>query len=200
MIDSHVRRKSDVKETSDRMVFVEKVEKKVQVGKHSIFALNKCSLSLEPGETLAILGSSGTGKSTLIHLIAGLERPTSGEIRVKKSLVSEMSDGDRAKFRKENVGVIYQFHHLLPEFNVLENVMMPLRIKRVPYIIAKKEAFQILEKVGLEHKVKDQPATLSGGRDNEWQLLERWSRCRVLSLQMNQLEILIGIMPTTFFD
>ena len=163
MSNSHVRRKSDIREASGKMVFVEKVEKKVWVGKHSIFALNKCSLSLEPGETLAILGSSGTGKSTLIHLIAGLERPSSGEIRVKKSLVSEMSDGDRAKFRKENVGVIYQFHHLLPEFNVLENVMMPLQIKRVPYVIAKKEAFQILEKVGLEHKVKDQPATLSGG-------------------------------------
>ena len=163
MIDSSVPRESDVNKTSDRMVVVEKVEKKVRVGKHSIFALKKCSLSLEPGNTLAILGSSGTGKSTLIHLIAGLERPTSGKIRVKKLLVSEMSDGDRAKFRKENVGVIYQFHHLLPEFNVLENVMMPLRIKRVPYIIAKKEAFQILEKVGLEQKVKDQPATLSGG-------------------------------------
>ena len=163
MIDSPVRRESDVNEKSDRMVFVEKVEKKVQVGKHSIFALNKCSLSVKAGETLAILGSSGTGKSTLIHLIAGLERPTSGEIRVKKSLVSEMSDGDRAKFRKENVGVIYQFHHLLPEFNVLENVMMPLRIKRVSHIIAKKKACQILEKVGLEHKIKDQPATLSGG-------------------------------------
>ena len=163
MIDSIVRGKSDIKETSDRMVFIKNVEKKVQVGKHSICALKKCSLSLGPGETLAILGSSGTGKSTLIHLIAGLERPSSGEIRVKKSLVSEMSDGDRAKFRKENVGVIYQFHHLLPEFNVLENVMMPLRIKRVPYITAKKEAFEILEKVGLAHKVKDQPATLSGG-------------------------------------
>ena len=163
MIDAHVRRKSDIKETGNRAVFIENVEKKVQVGKHSIFALKKCSLSLGAGETLAILGSSGTGKSTLIHLIAGLERPSSGEIRVKKSLVSEMSDGDRAEFRKENVGVIYQFHHLLPEFNVLENVMMPLRIKRVPYVKAKKEAFQILEKVGLEHKVKDQPATLSGG-------------------------------------
>ena len=163
MIDSHVRGKSDIKETSDSMVFIENVEKKVQVGKHSIHALKKCSLSLVPGETLAILGSSGTGKSTLIHLIAGLERPSSGEIRVKKSLVSEMSDGDRAKFRKENVGVIYQFHHLLPEFNVLENVMMPLRIKRASYITAKKEAFEILEKVGLAHKVKDQPATLSGG-------------------------------------
>ena len=163
MIDSCVRGKSDIKETSDRMVFIENVEKKVQVGKHSIRALKKCSLSLRPGKTLAILGSSGTGKSTLIHLIAGLERPSSGEIRVKNSVVSEMSDGDRAKFRKENVGVIYQFHHLLPEFNVLENVMMPLRIKRVSYITAKKEAFEILEKVGLEHKVKDQPATLSGG-------------------------------------
>ena len=123
MSNSNVRRKSDITEKSGKMVFVEKVEKKVQVGKHSIFALKKCSLSLEAGDTLAILGSSGTGKSTLIHLIAGLERPSSGEIRVKKSLVSEMSDGDRAKFRKENVGVIYQFHHLLPEFNVLENVM-----------------------------------------------------------------------------
>ena len=77
--------------------------------------------------------------------------------------------------------------------------MMPLRIKST-HVIAKKKAFQILEKVGLEHKVKDQPATLSGGEDNEWQLLERWSRCRVLSLQMSQLEILIGIMPTMFFD
>ena len=163
MIDSPVRRESDVNETGDIMVFVEKVEKKVQVGKHLIFALNECSLSVKAGETLAILGSSGTGKSTLIHLIAGLERPTSGKIRVKKLLVSEMSDGDRAKFRKENVGVIYQFHHLLPEFNVLENVMMPLRIKRITHAIAKKKACQILEKVGLEHKIKDQPATLSGG-------------------------------------
>ena len=163
MIDTPVRRESDVNEISDRMVFVEKVEKKVQVGKHSIFALNECSLSVKAGETLAILGSSGTGKSTLIHLIAGLERPTSGEIRVKKLLVSELSDGDRAKFRKENVGVIYQFHHLLPEFNVLENVMMPLRIKRITYTIAEKKAYQILEKVGLEHKIRDQPATLSGG-------------------------------------
>jgi len=163
MIDSPVPRESDVNKTSDRMVVVEKVEKKVQVGNHSIFALNKCSFSVKSGETLAILGSSGTGKSTLIHLIAGLERPTSGEIRVKKLLVSEMSDGDRAKFRKENVGVIYQFHHLLPEFNVLENVMMPLRIKRITHAIAKKKACQILEKVGLEHKMKDQPATLSGG-------------------------------------
>ena len=71
MIDSADRREPVVKETSERMVFVEKVEKKVQVGKHSIFALNKCSLSLEAGDSLAILGSSGTGKSTLIHLIAG---------------------------------------------------------------------------------------------------------------------------------
>ena len=163
MIDFPIRRESDIKESNERMVVVENVEKKVQVGKHSIFALNKCSLSVRQGDTLAILGSSGTGKSTLIHLIAGLERPTSGEIRVKKSLVSEMSDGDRARFRKENVGVIYQFHHLLPEFNVLENVMMPLRIKRVPYVTAEREACQFLEKVGLEHKVKDQPATLSGG-------------------------------------
>ena len=163
MIDSPVPRESDVNKTSDRMVVVEKVEKKVQLGNHSIFALNKCSFSVKSGETLAILGSSGTGKSTLIHLIAGLERPTSGEVRVKKLLVSEMSDGERAKFRKENVGVIYQFHHLLPEFNVLENVMMPLRIKRVSHIVAKKKACQILEKVGLERKVKDQPATLSGG-------------------------------------
>ena len=163
MIDSFVEKESDVNQTSDKMVIVEKVEKRVQVGKHSILALNQCSLSVKSGATLAILGSSGTGKSTLIHLIAGLERPTSGEIRVKKSLVSKMSDGDRAKFRKENVGVIYQFHHLLPEFNVFENVMMPLRIKRVPNITAKEKAYQILEKVGLEHKVKDQPATLSGG-------------------------------------
>ena len=83
MIDSPIRSESDVKGTSERMVIVEKVEKKVQVGNHSIFALNKCSLSVKSGDTLAILGSSGTGKSTLIHLIAGLERPTSGEIRVK---------------------------------------------------------------------------------------------------------------------
>ena len=163
MIDSRTRSGFGVKEKIDGMVVVEKVEKKVQVGKHSIFALKNCSLSLKSGDTLAILGSSGTGKSTLIHLIAGLERPTSGAIRVKKSLISEMSDGERAKFPKENVGVIYQFHHLLPEFNVLENVMMPLRIKRVPYVTAMKEAYQMLEKVGLEDKVKDQPATLSGG-------------------------------------
>ena len=145
------------------MVVVDEVEKRIELGRHSIFALRKCSLVLTSGKSLAVLGSSGTGKSTLIHLIAGLERPSAGVITVENALISEMSDSDRADFRKKNIGVIYQFHHLLPEFNVLENVMMPLRIKRLSYNYAKRKASEILEKVGLGQKGKDQPATLSGG-------------------------------------
>ena len=145
------------------MLLVENVEKRIDLEEHPAFALRACSLVLNPGKTLAILGSSGTGKSTLIHLIAGLEQPTSGSVTINKSKISEMSDGDRAKFRKEHIGVIYQFHHLLPEFNVLENIMMPLRIKRLSYPTAKRRAHQILKQVGLEYKEKAQPATLSGG-------------------------------------
>ncbi len=152
-----------IEEKRVSMVVVDEVEKRIELGRHSIFALRKCSLVLTSGKSLAVLGSSGTGKSTLIHLIAGLERPSAGVITVENALISEMSDSDRADFRKKNIGVIYQFHHLLPEFNVLENVMMPLRIKRLSYNYAKRKASEILEKVGLGQKGKDQPATLSGG-------------------------------------
>tara|TARA_B100000963_G_C22592065_1_gene656000 strand:+ start:925 stop:1617 length:693 start_codon:yes stop_codon:yes gene_type:complete len=152
-----------IEEKRVSMVVVDEVEKRIELGRHSIFALRKCSLVLKSGKSLAVLGSSGTGKSTLIHLIAGLERPSAGVITVENALISEMSDSDRADFRKKNIGVIYQFHHLLPEFNVLENVMMPLRIKRLSYNYAKRKASEILEKVGLGQKGKDQPATLSGG-------------------------------------
>ena len=162
MIDDGFRRKK-IEEKKVGMVVVDEVEKRIELGRHSIFALRKCSLVLTSGKSLAVLGSSGTGKSTLIHLIAGLERPSAGVITVENALISEMSDSDRADFRKKNIGVIYQFHHLLPEFNVLENVMMPLRIKRLSYNYAKRKASEILEKVGLGQKGKDQPATLSGG-------------------------------------
>ena len=145
------------------MVTVLKVEKKIGFAKNSVLALKECSFTLDSGSTLAVLGSSGTGKSTLIHLIAGLERPTSGSIVINDSTISEMGDDERAKFRKENIGVVYQFHHLLPEFNVLENVMMPLRIKRLSRGHAKKKASETLAQVGLKHKEESQPATLSGG-------------------------------------
>ena len=110
-----------------------------------------------------------------------------------------MSDGDRAKFRKENVGVIYQFHHLLPEFNVLENVMMPLRIKEYP-CHSEEEGFPNFRESWVRTQSKRSTSDTFWGERQRVAIARAWSQCRVLSLQMSQLEILIGIMPTMFFD
>jgi lipoprotein-releasing system ATP-binding protein len=121
------------------------------------------NLNVERGEMLAIVGPSGIGKSTLLHLLGGLDRPDAGTIRVEDSDVTNMSNDDLAKFRNRNVGFVFQFHHLLPEFTATENVAMPGWIGRIGRGTALKKATELLSELGLEARGRHFPNQLSGG-------------------------------------
>ncbi|MBV7315518.1 lipoprotein-releasing ABC transporter ATP-binding protein LolD [Shewanella sp. NIFS-20-20] len=125
--------------------------------------LKGVSLSVARAEQLAIVGSSGSGKSTLLHIMGSLETPTSGEVIMAGQHLSRLSSAEQARLRNQDMGFIYQFHHLLPEFSALENVAMPALIAGMPVKQAHAKARQLLGRVGLEHRLSHTPDKLSGG-------------------------------------
>ncbi|WP_269519918.1 lipoprotein-releasing ABC transporter ATP-binding protein LolD [Alteromonas sp. BMJM2] len=132
-------------------------------GSNETPVLQDISLSIKAGEHVAILGSSGSGKSTLLHLLGGLDKPSSGEVQFKGKTLSSLNANTLAALRNEEMGFIYQFHHLLGEFSALENVAMPLRIRGLSTKGAQDKAKAMLEEVGLSHRTSHLPSALSGG-------------------------------------
>ena len=148
-----------------RMPFitVTSLNKRYRVGAHDIHVLRDLELTVEPGEMVAVMGASGVGKSTLLHLLGGLDRPDSGTVVVDGRDLGSLSDDALVGFRNARVGFVFQFHHLLPEFSAIENAEMPMRIARRPPAEARTAARTLLDAVGLGERLDHRPSMLSGG-------------------------------------
>lgn len=148
---------------TEPVIYCENLAKTYQDGQLETQVLTDINLAVQPGDRLAIVGSSGSGKSTLLHLLGGLDTPSSGEISVLGQSLTTLSVSALSKLRNQSLGFVYQFHHLLPEFTAVENVAMPLVIGGQKPTAAKQQAEDLLEQVGLGHRLGHKPSELSGG-------------------------------------
>jgi lipoprotein-releasing system ATP-binding protein len=148
---------------SDDVLEARAVAKSFRQGPVILPVLTGASLRVAAGERVAIVGASGSGKTTLLQILGGLDRPTSGEVLVAGREIHSLSESERGTLRNRALGFVYQFHHLLPEFSALENVAMPLLVRRTPAAEAKRAAQRVLERVGLGERLTHRPHQLSGG-------------------------------------
>ena len=132
-------------------------------GDSTLRVLDGLSLVIRAGECIAIVGASGSGKTTLLQILGGLDRPTAGQVRIQGRDIHSLGEAERGALRNRTMGFIYQFHHLLPEFSALENVAMPLLVRRLPVAEARERAAAVLEEVGLAQRLTHKPHQLSGG-------------------------------------
>ena len=177
--------------TANSVIRAEKLGKTYAEGKLHTPVFDGLDVAIAPGETVAILGVSGAGKSTLLHLLGGLDTPTSGEVYVAGQKMSALSNAARGQLRNRALGFVYQFHHLLPEFTALENVMLPVLLGGAAVDAANAQAKALLEAVGLGHRLAHKPGELSGG--------ER-QRAAVARALVNQPACVLGDEPTGNLD
>lgn len=156
-----------------------------------LVVLENADLELYPGEIVGLVAPSGTGKSTLLHQIGLLEKPTAGDIRIMDNETSKLSDKDRTKLRLNHLGFVYQFHHLLPEFNAIENIMIPQQLLGVEEKQAKERAMFLLERLNIHHRFTHRPTELSGGEQQ---------RVAILRAIANSPSILLADEPTGNLD
>ena len=148
---------------SEAVLWAQGLSRRFHEGVIDVTVLQDIDLQVRPGETLAVVGTSGSGKSTLLHLLGGLDTPTTGSVRLLGQNLAGLDASALGRLRNQHLGFIYQFHHLLPEFSALDNVAMPLWIRRMPREQAAVQAQAILTAVGLADRVHHTPSELSGG-------------------------------------
>ncbi len=176
---------------SDALLALAGVSRTFVQGGARLEVLRGVSLSLAAGEVVALVGPSGAGKSTLLHIAGLLERPDGGEVLVDGTRCSELADAERTRLRREHLGFIYQFHHLLPEFSALENVVLPQMIAGVKRGPARHRAHELLASLGLEERADHRPGRLSGGEQ------QRVAIARALA---NAPRVLLADEPTGNLD
>jgi lipoprotein-releasing system ATP-binding protein len=176
---------------NNAVIHAEHLGKTYAEGKLRTPVFDGLSISVAKGETVAVVGASGAGKSTLLHLLGGLDTPTAGEVYVAGQKMSALSDAARGALRNKSLGFVYQFHHLLPEFTALENVMLPVLLNGTGVPDAAQRAKTLLESVGLGHRLEHKPGELSGG--------ER-QRAAVARALVNRPACVLGDEPTGNLD
>lgn len=173
------------------LLHAENIHKTYSGKTEPVHVLKGINIAIHKKDLTAIVGASGSGKSTLLHILGGLDRPDQGVIRFKDNDLSKMDDETLARFRNYNVGFVFQFHHLLPEFSALENVFMPGLIAGKPMAAIRERAEYLLEETGLKNRMEHRPAELSGGEQQ---------RVAVARALMNEPEIIMADEPTGNLD